>query len=83
MLLSFYKDKSSYQPKTKFSFLFTSRFSSSQVKLLYPDKGSIYAYNLDDAGISSSDSDEALDDDDKAEKKVRTLRFHLVVGWGC
>lgn len=38
--------------------------------MLYPEEGSVYNYNLDDAGISSTDSDEALDDEEKIEKKV-------------
>lgn len=38
--------------------------------MLYPEEGTVYSYNLDDAGISSSDSDEALDEEDKGDKKV-------------
>ena len=44
-----------------------------QIKMLYPEEGTVYNYNLDDAGISSSDSDDALDDDEKGEKKVNTF----------
>ena len=42
-----------------------------QIKLLYPEEGTVYSYNLDDAGISSSESDDAVDEDE--EKKTREV----------
>ena len=51
-----------------------------QIKLLYPDSGSVYSYNLDDAGISSSESDDAVDEDeDKKKKEVELVPQGLVV----
>lgn len=42
----------------------------SQIKMLYPDEDNVFAYMLDDAGVSSSDSDDALEEEDKGERKV-------------
>ena len=42
-----------------------------QFALLFPEEGLVYNYRLDDAGISSSDSDDAIDDDEGKEKKVK------------
>lgn len=47
-----------------------------QCELPFPDTGIVYDYRLDDAGISSSDDDESLDEETEV-KKVRTLQlFH-------
>jgi len=41
--------------------------------MLYPDNGSVFNYRLDDAGISCSDSDEALEDEEKTDKQVSLI----------
>jgi hypothetical protein len=46
--------------------------------MLYPEEENVFAYNLDDAGISSSESDDALDDDEKGERKVNIMIFYKV-----
>ncbi|XP_052808511.1 dynein axonemal heavy chain 1-like isoform X3 [Mya arenaria] len=64
-----------HDSQLKFSNWLKEKMKKEGIKLLYPEEGTVFGYNLDDAGISSSESDDALDDEDKKDKKVRW------VGW--
>ncbi|XP_060604387.1 dynein axonemal heavy chain 1-like isoform X2 [Ruditapes philippinarum] len=62
-----------HDSQLKFSKWIKEKMKAEGIKMLYPEEENVFAYNLDDAGISSSESDDALDDDEKGERKIQWI----------